>query len=205
MPVITNKNTTQAPLTTGGITGTQVTKFIPASRVYLKAVDSTTAAPVQTYMTKSNGTTPAGWTDLGTMLGDATLTYNKEIIKVTTGIDKALRAVYTGSKDGNISFNLAQMDDAAMAQFGLTASTLVSGSTVNFRVGQESVVQAALLAVYQNKLDGKEMQIYHPAAYISFVWDTVEDGLVFKVDADLSLFIAAGQTVEQIMSVTFFA
>jgi len=205
MAVITNKNTVQSPMTSVGVTGTQVIKFIPACRVYIKAADSVTAAPVQAYYTKSDGTTPAGWTDLGIMEGDAKLTYNKEIIKVTTGIDKALRAVYTGTKEGTIEFNLDQMDDFAMAQFGLTASTVVSGSTANFRVGQESVVQAALMCVYQNKLDGKEMQIYHPAAYISFVWDEVNDGLVYKVTADLALFTAEGQTIEQLMSVTFFA
>jgi hypothetical protein len=205
MAVITNKNTTQAPHGSAGVTATQVVKFIPASRVYIKTAESTSAAPVQNYYTKSDGATPSGWTDLGTMLGEAKLTYNVERIKVKTGIDKALRAVYTGEKDGSIEFNLSQMDDYLMAQLGLTSSTIVNGSSVNFRVGQENVIQKALLCVYQNKLDGKEMQIYHPAAYLSFIWDEVDDGIVFKTTADLSLFTGTGQTVEQLMSVTFFA
>lgn len=205
MPVIANKNTTQTPHGTAGVTGTQVVKFIPASRVYVKTAESTTAAPVQNYFTKSDGSTPSGWTDLGAMLGEAKVTYNKEVVKVKMGLDKSLRAVYTGEKEGSIEFNLAQMDDYTMSQLGLTASTIVSGSRVNFRVGQETVVQSAILIVYQNKLDGKEMQIYHPAAYLTFVWDEVDDGLCFKVTADLPLFTANGQTTEQLMSVTFFA
>jgi hypothetical protein len=206
MAIITNKNTTQAPMTAVGQTGAQSVRFIPACRVYIKAADSTSAAPIQTYFTKSNGVTPTGWTDLGTMLGAAKLTYNKDTNKLKTGIDKVTRFEYVTGKEAMLDFNLAQFDDAIMTQIsGLTASIITSGSIVSFGIGQEDIVEKALLCVCQNKLDGKEHQFYHPSAKINFELDEVEDGWALKVNADFCVFTALGQTVEEIFRHSIFA
>jgi hypothetical protein len=206
MSVIVNKNTTQAGLTAAGKTGLQSIRFIPAARVYTKAAESMTAAPVQTHYSKSNGSTPSGWTDLGSMVGNAKLVYNKNLNKVKTGIDKVLQAVYVDEKDATLEFNLGQVDDTALeAISGLSASIITSGSVVNYRLGAESIVEAAMLCVYQNKLDGKEIQFYHPAAMFTFQFDEVENYFALKCSAELRLFKVDGQTDDLIVATTIFA
>ena len=79
MAITVNKNTTQAPMTTAGATGTQVQKFNVAPRVYVKALDST-PTPVRA---KSNGATQGTWTDLGSVDGNAKITYAVDKKKVS--------------------------------------------------------------------------------------------------------------------------
>ncbi len=206
MAVIVNKNTTQAGLTAAGKTGLQSIRFIPAARVYTKAAESMTAAPAETHYVKSNGSTPSGWTDLGSMIGNAKLTYNKNLNKVKTGIDKVLQAVYVDEKDAVLEFNLGQVDDTALeAISGLSASVITSGSVVSYRLGSESIVEAAMLCVYQNKLDGKEIQFYHPAAMFTFQFDEVENYFALKCTADLRLFKVNGNSEDLIINTTLFA
>lgn len=206
MSVIINKNTTQTPVAIVGNAGTQVIRFIPACRVYLKTSDSTTAAPVQNYYTKSNGTTPAGWTDLGIMNGPGQVLYVKTKKEIQTGIDKVVRAVYIAQKTANIDFSLDQYDDLALAQVsGLAPSIVTAQSIVNYQLGQEDVVQKAILLVAQNKLDGKEIQFYHPNAYISFQTEYNGDEMRLKVNAELVAFTSVGATVDSLISTTIFA
>lgn len=207
MSVLINRNTTQPGMSTVGNTGIQVTRFIPGSRVYIKAPDSTTAAPVSSYFTKSNGTTPAGWTDLGTTTGPGTVVYTKNKVKVQTGIDKVVRAVYIGEKLANIQMELDQFDDTVLQQMtGLSPSIITAGSIVNFQVGQEDVVQKALLLVCQNKLDGKEIQFYHPSAQISFSVKYSAEQMLIAMDAELIAFNTNnGLTTDLLMSVSVFA
>jgi hypothetical protein len=209
MAVIVNRNTTQTPMTTTGVTGVQVIKFIPASRVYLKAPDSVTAAPVNTmaaYSNKSNGATPAGFTDLGIMNQDAKITYTKNVKKVQTGLDKFVQAVYVGDKTCVIEFSLSQMDEYLMAQLGFTTSTITAGSSVNFQIGQEDVIAKAMIMVFQNKLDGKEIQWYHPAAQLTVTFDSKPEEAAVKVSADCIAFTAAGgYTIQSLLSATIFA
>lgn len=207
MAIAINRNTTQSPMAGGGKSGSQVVKFIPAPRVYMKAADTPlSAVPVQKYYTASNGSTPTGWTDLGIVQGMAKVTYTKKTAEVRTGMDESLRAAYVDNKAAQIEFNLSQFDDVNLELLtGYTGSIITSGSVINYQIGEEDVVQKALLLVVQNKLDKKEIQFYNPAAYVNFNIDEVDNGLMFKVTADLPAFTPQGETAESFMSTTIFA
>jgi hypothetical protein len=206
MAIAVNKNTTQQPMTAAGRTGTQALKWIPGPRVYVKAAESLTSAPVQLYYTKSNGTTPAGWTDLGSVQGAAKVNYNQKVKEVTTGLDNYFRAAYIDQKVGQVEFNLSQLDDVVLEQVtGLTASVITSGSVINYQVGQLDLNQLALLMVVQNKLDGKEWQFYNPSAYLNFAFEESGDAMTLKVTGLLPFFTANGQTKEGMLSATVYA
>jgi hypothetical protein len=184
MAVIVNKNTTQASLGSG-LTGSQVIKFIPGPRMYVKAVD-TTATPV---VAKSNGSTPAGWTDLGTVEGNARLAYDKEVKQVRTGIDQVLRASYIGQKSASVEVVLNQFDDKMFAEVsGITPSLISNASIYQFTTGSEDIVQRAVLLVLQNKLDGKEWQLYHPSADISFQIEDANEAMVVRMRCEFKAF-----------------
>jgi hypothetical protein len=199
MAVIVNKNTSQTPITSG-LTGTQVVKFIDAPRVYIKALDAT-PLPVTT---KSNGSTPSGWTDLGSVEGKVAIRYEKEIKEVRTGIDQILRQSYVGQKTGSFEFVLAQFDDVVIKELsGLTPSSIQAGSTYQFMIGSEDIIQKALLLVVQNKLDGKEMQFYHPNADISFTIEDSNEQTVVRGRGNLPGFTYGG--VEPLFVLSTFA
>lgn len=205
---VVNNFTSQKPLTILGNTGNQVLNLIPASRVFLKDPDSVNAAPVATYAAysfKTNGVTPVGWSDAGIMDAPGKLTYTKNAKKVQTGIDKVTRAVYADSKDATLQFNLEQVDDYLLSELGFTGSVATAGSSMNFMVGQEDIVQKALLCVYVNKLDGKEFHVYHPSAAINCTFEMASEKMVVKVDADLTAFTVAGQNVESLYALNIFA
>ena len=199
MPVITNLNTTQTPITTG-LTGTQSIKVIDAPRVYIKTKDASPAIPY----VKSNGVKPSGWTDLGVVEGKVKVNYSKERKEVRTGIDQVLRGTYSGQKSGDFEFVLTQFDDVVVKELtGLTASVISAGSIVQFALGQDDVVERALLLVVQNKFDGKEIQFYHPAAFISMTIEDNGDSTVVRGRADLPAFTLSG--LDTVISTTFFA
>jgi hypothetical protein len=188
MAVIVNKNTTQTPLSSG-LSGTQVVKFIDAPRVYIKAVD-TSIYPVTT---KSNGSTPSGWTDLGGVEGKLKITYTKEIKEIRTGIDQLLRQSYVGQKTGEFEFVLNQFDDVVIKELsGLSASTITAGSAVSFGLGSEDIISRALLLVSQNKLDGKEWQFYSPNADVSFTIEDSGEATVVRGKGNLKAFTFNG-------------
>lgn len=206
MAIAVNKNTNQQPMSTAGRTGAQTLKFIPGARVYTKTAESLTAAPVQTHFVKSAGTTPSGWTDLGTVLGAVKVNYTKKVKEVNTGIDNYFRAAYVEQKMGQIEFELSQLDDVALETIsGLSASIITSGSIVNYEVGSEDLNQLALLVVATSKLDSKEIQFYNPSAYLNFVWAEQGDALVLKCTGMLPFFTPSGATAEAMLSVTEFA
>lgn len=193
MAILINRNTTQAPMTAGGTTGKQVLKFIQAPRVYVKAADSQTSTPVQSYFTKSNGATPSGWTDLGIVEGKAKIGVEKKVKQVTTGIDNYFRTAYTDSKVGTLDFTLDQFDDVIIGQItGITASVITAGSVVSYNVGTEDLTQLAILLVVQNKLDQKEVQFYNPNAFLNFSFDDSSDQLTLKVMGLLPFFSPNG-------------
>lgn len=205
MAITVNKNTTGAPMSTLGRTGTQLIKMIPAPRVYFKSIDSTTNAPVQDYFVASNGMTPLGWTDLGIVDGMAKITYNKKTKDVKTGIDQYLRASYIESKECTVEFELAQFDDVNLELLsGFTGSVITSGSVVNYQLGMEDLTQFAILVVVQNKLDKKEFQFYNPAAFVNFQFNDGNNGMTLKVTCNLPSFTASGQTQESFLSVSEF-
>lgn len=206
MAIVSNKNTTQRGMSTAGRTGAQTVKFIPAPRVYVKTADVQIDSPVQSYFTKSNGVTPIGWTDLGSVSGAAKLSYTAKVKEVTTGIDNYFRGAYIDGKEGQVAFSLEQLDDVALEQVsGLTASVITAGSVVNYQVGQNDLNILALLLVVQNKFDGKEWQFYNPAAYLNFTFNDASDALELSVTGYLPFFTALGQTQESMVSCTMFA
>lgn len=206
--VIVNNFTTQKPLSVLGSTGNQVLTMIPASRVFIKPAESITAAPVGNYAAysfKTNGTAPTGWSDLGIMDAPGKLTYNKQVEKIATGMDKVVRKVYAKSKEATLDFSLWQTDDYLLSQLGFSGSVATAGSSMNFLVGQEDVFTAALLCVYCNKIDGKEMHVYHPAAALTVSFDLSSDKLLTKVTADLTAFTPAGASVDALYATNIFA
>lgn len=221
MAVIVNRNTQQTPLTTpsGEVTGVQSIRHIPAARVYVKSTpDSTAAAPVNLYAAysmKSSGQTPvcptgtgvtAGtYVDLGIMSTPGKVTYTKNQKKIQTGIDKITQMIYVESRTANIEFNLDQMDDYLLQQLGFASSVITSGSSINFQIGQEDVVNLALILVYENKIDGKEIQWYHPSAAFTVTFETSSDALVIKCNVELIAFQAAGASLLSLVSTTVFA
>ena len=212
--------TQQTPLGTpaGSITGVQSIKHIPAARVYVKSTtDSTTAAPVllyAAYTQKSNGTTitaPTGtgvtagtYIDLGIMSTPGKVTYTKSQKKVQTGIDKITQLIYVESRSAMIEFNLDQMDDYLLQQLGFNSSVVTAGSSINFQIGQEDVVNLAMVLVYQNKIDGKEIQWYHPSAAFTVTFETSSDSLAIKCSVELIAFQAAGASLLSLVSTTVF-
>lgn len=205
MAIAVSQFTAGAPLAAGGFTGTQSIKLIPAPRVFVKATpDSQTAAVVPSV--KTNGSIVlAGWTDLGIVEGMAKVDYQKKPKEVTTGIDDVLRAAYIDSKHAQVDFELTQVDDSVMALIsGLTASQITSGSIYTFHLGQEDLVQMAMLLVVQNKLDGKEWQFYNPLVYMNFTFNDSKDALTLKCSALLPFFTVTGQTNSEYLSSTIF-
>lgn len=220
MPVIVNKNTQQTPLgtPTGAITGVQSIRHIPAARCYVKVTpDSTTAAPVNLYSAytqKSNGITPTAptgagvgagtYVDLGIMSTPGKVTYTKNQKKIQTGIDKITQLIYVESRSAMLEFNLDQMDDYLLQQLGFVNSVITSGSSINFQIGQEDVVNLALIMVYQNKIDGKEIQWYHPSAAFTVTFETTADQVAIKCSVELIAFLPAGSTILSLVSTTIF-
>lgn len=191
MALTNNLNTTQTPIASGK-TGTQVIKFIAAPRVYTKAVDAT-PTPITV---KSNGTLPSGYTDMGIVNGNARIAYDKEIEEIRTGLDQVLRQQYIRQKTASIEFVLSQWDDVVMeAVMGVTASQISAGSTYQFRIGSEDIVERALLLVVQNKLDQKEWQLYNPNAQMSFVYEEDGEAVVVRVRANLPAFTFGGSDI----------
>lgn len=196
MAVTVNKNTQQSPVS-AGLTGTQVVKFIDAPRVYVKTKDST-PTPVTT---KSNGSTPGSWTDLGIVEGKVRIAYTKETNEVRTGIDQVLRATYVRQRNGSFEFTLNQFDDVVVKELsGVTPSTITSGSIVQFAMGGEDVIERALLLVVQNKLDGKEWQFYAPAAQLSFSIEDSGEATVVRGVGNLPAFSYNGSDAILIMT-----
>jgi|SRR5581483_164482 len=206
MPLVTNDATTQKPMSAAGVTGAQSIKLIQAPRIFMKSTpDSTTGATVPNTKYAGNAANLVGWTDLGSVAGNAKIGYEKKIKEVKTGIDNYLRAAYSNEKTGNIEFSLNQLDDVVMSKIpGLSASVQTAGSIYTFHLGQEDLVQMALLVVAVNKLDGKEHQFYSPSVYMNFTFAEDADAMVLKCSAILPFFTVTGQTSEDILAHTIF-
>lgn len=191
MGVIRNKNTSQFAMTQAGLTGAQSEFFVPASRLYLKAVDAAPAPVVG----KSAGKTPTGWNDMGIMDGNAKVTYTKNLNKILAGLDKRLSQVYDDQTTGTFEINLTQYDDVVMQNVtGLTPYEVQTGSIVRFNIGSESIVQSAILLVSQNKVDGKEVQYYNPSAFMSFSIEETNNAQMIKVTIDMPTFTVDNAT-----------
>lgn len=206
---ITDRITSGAPLTTAGVLGPQTQTFIPAARVFMKpTADSQSAAqpPVTKFgLTGTAATLGSGWIDLGTLDGGVTTTFTKTKKDIKTGIDQKLRASYISDTTFEMSWNLLQVGDYIIQNvLGLTPSILQSGSSASFGLGQESYGQYALCVIWQNKVDGKENQLYNPAVFLDAVIAEASDHLVLKCDAKFPAFTQAGDTQERLASYTWF-
>lgn len=204
MAIVSNKNTTGQPMVSTGRTGTQSIKFYPGPRVYVKTPDPLLSTP--SYYGKSNGVTPTGWTDLGTVDGDLKVTYDQKIKEIRTGMDNYLRGAYLEQRGASFECSLAQMDDIVLETIsGVTASVIVPGSTVNYALGSTDMQILAVLFVIQNKDNGKEIQFYNPQAYVSFMIEKSSDSLAIKMTSLLPSFTPAGALSEQFLSTTLYA
>lgn len=196
----------------------QSIRHIPAARVYVKtAIDSitiTNTSLMSAYTQKSNGTTPTApvgagitvgtYVDLGIMSTPGKVTYTKNQKKIQTGIDKITQLIYVESRSAMLEFNLDQMDDYLLQQLGFVSSVITAGSSINFQIGQEDVVTLAMIMVYQNKIDGKEIQWYHPAAAFTVTFETSTDQVVIKCSVELTAFTPAGSSILSLVSTTIF-
>jgi hypothetical protein len=165
-----------------------------AERAFLAPADTVYADPTA----KLAGTDPASpWVDLGIVKDSKILlTYTKDTKPVETGIEKVLRGTYVLGKKASASFTLEQYDIGTFTTVGGLTSTAVGAIGNKVQIGQDDIVEGALLFCGTNKVDAKEFQHYTKKASLS--WSIGEDGdaRVLKVDAMLYSFLAAGETVE---------
>ena len=204
MSVTSNKNTAQSPLVGGGATGAQVLKYIAASRIYAKSPDPISAAVAPSI--KSAGYTPQGWTDLGVVEGPVKMDIQKKTKTIKTGVDGTFRASYADDRTAMTEFTLSQLDDIVVQQItGLTPTQLINLQQAGYGIGAEDVNPMALLIVVQNKLDGKELQFYNPAALLNFSIENQNDALEMKVTGMLPYFTPLGASNQCLLSLTVFS
>jgi hypothetical protein len=186
-----NKWTQQTPLAGSSI------RTVLAERVYFAAADTVFADPTA----KLDGGTPAGFTDMGIVAGSkVTLVYTKEVKAVNTGMEQVRRGSYTMAKSAKCSFTLEQYDIDTVAMLtGLTV-TAVGAIGGKIQLGQDDIVEKALVFVGTKKVDGKEFYHYSKKASLAWSIDEADDSRVIKVEADLYLFLGTGETVEGFIS-----
>lgn len=183
-----NKWTQQPPLSGSS------TRVVLAERAFIAPSDTVYADPTA----KLAGTDPASpWADLGIVKDSKILlTYTKDTKPVETGIEKVLRGTYVLGKKATATFTLEQYDIGTLALVGGLTPTAVGAIGNKVQIGQDDIVEGALLFLGTNKVDAKEFHHYTKKASLS--WSIAEDGdaRVMKVDAMLYSFLAAGETVE---------
>lgn len=178
-----NKFTTQTPLANNSV------KSVIAERVYLH---DTTGVAYADPTAKVNGIDTAlisgGWKDLGIVAGSkVTLNYTKETRYIETGIERVRRGAYVTQKTAQATFTLEQFDmDVISRVTGLTPTTFAAGKKVH--IGQDDLVQKALLFVGTNKVDGKEIHTYCSKAALTMQLQEQDDARVIAVTADLFAF-----------------
>lgn len=147
---------------------------------------------------KLNGADPASpWVDLGIIKDSkVTLTYTKDVKPVETGIEKVRRGSYTLGKKCMASFILEQYDLDTLSLVSGLSTTAVGVIGGKLQIGQDDIVEKALLFLGTNKVDGKEFQHYTKKASLSWSIQEDTDARDLKVDADFYSFLASGETVE---------
>lgn len=177
------------------------TRAVLAERCYIADADTSYSDPTDKYA----GGDPSSWDDLGIIKdSQVQLAYTKEIKPVETGIEKVLRGTYSMSKKCTATFTLEQFDLATLAlvtdlsvqdvkKTVLTVETTIGGK---MHIGQDDVVEKALLFLGTNKVDGKEYQHYCKKASLTYNIEQADDSRVLKVDAMFYAFLPAGESVE---------
>lgn len=187
-----NNWTKQAPISGASI------RTVLAERVFMAPADTAFADP----SAKLNGAAPGGsWVDLGIVANSrVSLVYNKEVKPVNTGFEQVRRGSYVMAKSCQATFTLEQMDlDTLVHVSGLSIDAVASiGGKMH--IGQDDLVEKALLFTGTNKVDGKEWLHYSKKASISFQTDQEDDARVIRVTADLYSFVASGETEESFVT-----
>src|ERR1044072_7051114 len=184
---VSNKLTKQPPVSGAS------TAAVMAERVYIAAADTAYAAPAA----RLDGTDPVGWTDLGVVKDSrVNMSYTKEIRYVETGIERVRRGSYSGSKNAETNFMLEQYDlDTISLLTGLSIDA-VGGIGGGLHIGQDDVVEKALLFIGINKVDGKEHDIYCKKGTLAFQIQQEDDRRIVSATASLYPFVPSGETEE---------
>lgn len=172
-----NKFTKQPPLADAS------TAVVLAERVYIAPMDTAYADPAA----RLDGADPsAPWSDLGIVRDSrVNLTYSKDIRYVETGIEKVRRGAYSLGKTAEVTFTLEQYDIEVLEKLtGLTAAA-VGAIGEKLHLGQEDIVEGALLFVGANKVDGKEHHMSTQKGVITFAIGQEDDRRVLNVTANL--------------------
>lgn len=188
----TNKYTQQPPLTGAS------TRTVLAERVYYANANTAYADPGA----KLAGADPAGFSDMGIVMNSrVTLTYTKEVKPVNTGLEQVRRGSYSMAKACKAEFTLEQFDVDLISILSGLPITAVGAIGGKLHLGQDDVVEKALLFVGTNKVDGKEFQHYSKKCSLNWSIDQQDDSRMLKVEADMYSFLPAGETVEAYITV----
>lgn len=188
----TNKYTQQPPLSGAS------TRTVLAERVYYANANTAYADPGA----KLAGGDPAGFSDMGIVMNSrVTLTYTKEVKPVNTGIEQVRRGSYSMAKSCKAEFTLEQFDIDLISVLSGLSITAVGGIGGKLHLGQDDVVEKALLFVGTNKVDGKEFHHYSKKCSLSWSIDQQDDSRMLKVEADMYSFLPSGETVEAYITV----
>ncbi len=187
-----NKYTKQPPLAGAS------TKVVLAERVYIAPADTTYADPTA----RLDGADPAApWEDLGIIMNSrVNLTYTKDIRYVETGIEKVRRGSYSLGKTAEVQFTLEQYDLAQMELITGLTRDVVGAIGGKLHIGQDDIVDRALLFVGVNKVDNKEHHIYCAKGTMSFNVQQEDDFRVLQVTGSLYAFVPDGETDEAFFS-----
>lgn len=192
MSTTTNNYTLQPPKTGAS------TKAVMAERCFIAPANTPYNGDNSDPTARYDGSlSPTGFTDLGIVMGSQVqFSYQKELRYIETGIEKVRRGAYTLGKTAQCSFTLEQYDIDTIAL--LTGQTIASVGAIGgkMQIGQDDVVERALLFIGTNKIDGKEHHLYCKKGVISWNIEQNDDSRVIKVTADLYPFLASGETVE---------
>ena len=183
-----NKYTKQPP-----ISGSS-TKVVLAERVYIAPADTVYADP----SARLDGADPGGaWIDLGVVMNSrVNLTYTKDIRYVETGIERVRRGAYSLGKTAECTFTLEQFDIGAMEQVTDLTAGVVGAIGEKLHIGQDDIVDKALLFIGVNKVDDKEHHVYCKKGTIAFNIAQEDDFRVLQVTSSLYPFVPAGETEE---------
>lgn len=184
-----NKYTKQPPIAGAS------TKVVLAERVYMAPADTAYADPGA----RLDGLTEPGapWEDMGIVMNSrVNLSYTKDIRYVETGIERVRRGAYSLGKTAECQFTLEQYDIETLELVtGLTADA-VGAIGEKLHIGQDDIVDKALLFIGTNKVDNKEHHIYCKKGTIAFNVEQEDDFRVLRVTASLYPFVPAGETDE---------
>lgn len=185
-----NKWTTQTPIATSS------TKLVLAERAYVAPADTDYSDPTSIL----GGSDPSSpWVDLGVVMDSkVTMNYTKTIKPVETGIEKFRRGSYGQGKTAQATFTLEQVDmDVLELVTGLTKTQIgTTNHGYKIHIGQEDVVEKAILFAGTNMVDNKEHQTYCKKGSVTFAIKENSDSRVIDVTADLYAFVPTGQTLE---------